>query len=83
MGVGEKGSTCSKGIDVRRFDLGVAAEAAGPIVEIIDADEQNVRRLGIQRTNRAEHHQRKKPADGVEVKWRHRGGGLSGVERVE
>jgi len=42
MGVRENRSARRESIDARRFDLRVTAEAADPIVEIIDRDEEDV-----------------------------------------
>ena len=44
MGVGEQNTLFSKPIDIRRVDrVGTAAEAADPVVQIVDRDEQDVR----------------------------------------
>ena len=45
MGLGEQDSTLGQCIHVRRLDLGVAAEAADPVVQIVDRDEQDVVRF--------------------------------------
>ena len=43
MGVEEDCALRRQGVDVRRFDLWVAAQAADPIVLVVDRNEQNVR----------------------------------------
>ena len=42
MRVREKHAAFRQAVDVRRFDLGVPTETAGPVVEIIDLDEEKV-----------------------------------------
>ena len=42
MGVGEKHSARGKTIDIRGLRLGVTAQTANPIVEVIYGDQQNV-----------------------------------------
>jgi hypothetical protein len=46
MRVRKKRAPRREGIDVRRLRLRVAAEAADPIVQVIDRDEEHVRRRG-------------------------------------
>ena len=41
--VGEESAGFCKGVDVRRFGVGVSVEAADPVVLIIDSDEEDVR----------------------------------------
>ena len=42
MGVREKGAAFCQGVDVRREGLGVDAEAADPVVLVIDGNEEDV-----------------------------------------
>jgi hypothetical protein len=46
MGVEEQRAPGRERIDVRRLDLGMSAEAANPVVLIIDRDEENIGRSG-------------------------------------
>ena len=41
--VRERGAACHEAVDVRCFRLRMAAEVAGPVVQIIDRDEQHIR----------------------------------------
>ena len=45
MGVGEKCAPGGEAIDVGGLSLGMTAEATDPVIEIVDGDEQDVRRL--------------------------------------
>lgn len=45
MGVGEENTARGESIEIRREGLRVPPEAADPIVQIIDREEQDVRRL--------------------------------------
>ena len=42
MGVGENTTLFCQRIHVRRDDFGMAAEEAGPVIEIVDTDHQDV-----------------------------------------
>jgi hypothetical protein len=43
MGIGKKNATIREAINVRRVSLGMPAQTADPIIEIINRDEQDVR----------------------------------------
>ena len=42
MGLLEENPIASKFVDVRSLCLGMSAEAADPVVQVVDSDEQNV-----------------------------------------
>ena len=46
MGVAEQHTAPGKAIDVRRAHLRVSPEAADPVVQVVNRDEQHIRPLG-------------------------------------
>ena len=46
IGVGEIHAACGQRVDIRRLRLRVTSQAADPIVQIVDRDEQDIRPLG-------------------------------------
>ena len=47
MRISKEDATSGQGIDERRLDLRMPAEAAHPIVEVVDSDKQNIGTPGL------------------------------------
>ena len=63
MRVGHQGAAGGQLVDVGGFDLGVASEAADPVVLIVDRDEQDVGLVfGEQRAGQKDQQNKDRPA---------------------
>ncbi len=49
MGVCEEDAPCSEAVEIRGLDIGMAAQAADPVVQIVDCHEQDVGLSGLLR----------------------------------
>ena len=70
MGVAEQHAAPGQAIDVRRAHLRVAAEAAHPVVQVVNRDEQHVRPLGrrlAKRHRKAKRYKTNKRATGHSI----------------
>ena len=47
MGVGKQGSPFRQGIDIGRLHLRMAIQAAHPVIQIVDRDEEYIRRSAL------------------------------------
>ena len=47
MGVRKIATLLGKAIHVRSFDIGVSSKKADPVIQVVDADHQDVGRAGV------------------------------------